>query len=80
MRKREIQPKDFDYEVTIEEWVLPDDSDLVELSVKAEPGSAAQASKAFMELLRSRHIDTDGDQQTKTRSALRYFTTGVGIS
>jgi len=48
--------------------------------VKAEPDNAAQASNAFMELLRSRHIDTDGDQQTKTGSALRYFTTGVGIS
>jgi hypothetical protein len=80
VRKWEVQPKDFDYEVTIEEWVLPDDSDLVELSVKAEPGDAAEAGRAFVELLRSRRIDTDGDQQTKTRSALRYFTTGVGIS
>jgi hypothetical protein len=80
VRKWEVRPKGFDYEVTIEEWVLPDDSDLVELSVKAEPGDAAVASSAFAELLRSRGIDTEGDQQTKTRAALRYFTTGVGIS
>jgi hypothetical protein len=80
VRKWEVEPKGFDYEVTIEEWVLPDDSDLVELSVKAEPGDADKASAAFVELLRSRGIDTEGDQQTKTRAALRYFTTGVGIS
>ncbi len=80
VRKWEVQPKGFNYEVTIEEWVLPDDSDLVELSVKADPADAAKANDAFIELLRQRGIDTDGDAQTKTRAALRYFTTGVGIA
>ena len=80
VRKWEVQPKGFDYEVTIEEWVLPDDSDLVELSVKADPADAAKANDAFIELLRRRGIDTEGDAQTKTRAALRYFTTGVGIA
>jgi hypothetical protein len=79
VRKWEVQPEGFDYEVTIEEWVLPDDSDLVELSVKADPADAAKASAAFKELLRARGIDTEGDAQTKTRAALRYFTTGVGV-
>ena len=78
VRKWEVQPEDFDYEVTIEEWVLPDDSDLVELSVKVDPADAAKANDAFKELPRGRGIDTEGDAQTKTR-ALRYFTTGVGI-
>ncbi len=80
VRKWEVRPKDLDYEVTVEEWVLPDDSDLVELSVKAEPGDAAKANAAFVEFMRGRGIDTEGEQQTKTRSALHYFTTGVGIS
>ena len=80
VRKWEVQPKGFNYEVTIEEWVLPDYSDLVELSVKADPADAAKANDAFIELLRQRGIDTDGDAQTKTRAALRYFTTGVGIA
>lgn len=79
VRKWEVQPEGFDYEVTIEEWVLPDDSDLVELSVKAESADASKAKNAFVELLHGRGIDTEGDAQTKTRAALRYFTTGIGI-
>ena len=79
VRKWQFTPKDFDHEVTVEEWVLPDDSDLVEISFKTAPDDAALASEAFVAGLRRRGFDTEGDQQTKTRSALRYFTTGVGM-
>jgi hypothetical protein len=79
VRKWQFTPKDFDHEVTVEEWVLPDDSDLVEISFKTAPDDAALASEAFVAGLRRRGFDTEGDQQTKTRSALRYFTTGQGI-
>ena len=78
-RKWEFTPKGFDYEVTIEEWVLPDQSDLVEISIKAPPGEAASASEGFLQQLRQRGLDPEGAQQTKTRAALRYFTTGQGI-
>ena len=79
VHKWEIEPKDFPHEVTIEQWVLPDGSDLVELSTKAEPQDAADATTQFLALLQRHGIDTEGDQQTKTRAALRFFTTGVGI-
>ena len=79
VRKWQFTPRDFDHEVTVEEWVLPDESDLVEISIKAPPVDAAVASEEFLEQLRRRGLDTDGDQQTKTRSALRYFTTRVGM-
>jgi hypothetical protein len=79
VRKWEFRPKGFDYEITVEEWVLPDDSDLVELSVTAPPGEADAAGHAFRGYLRKRGFDIEGDQQTKARSALRYFTTGRGI-
>jgi hypothetical protein len=80
VRKWRIEPQGYPYEVTIEEWVLPDRSDLVELSVKVPPEEAVEAKAAFVDLLREKELDTEGDQQTKTRTALRYFTTGVGIS
>ena len=79
VRKWEYQPKGFDYEITVEEWVLPDASDLVELSIKTVPGDVSTASDAFTDELSRRNFDTEGDQQTKTRAALRYFTTGQGI-
>jgi len=79
VRKWQFTPKDFDHEVTVEEWVLPDDSDLVEISFKTSPEDAAVASAEFVAGMRRRGFDTEGDQQTKTRSALRYFTTGQSI-
>jgi hypothetical protein len=74
VRKWETTPKDFAREITVEEWVLPDGSDLVEISVKVEPAETAGAKVEFDDYLRSRGVDTRGDQQTKTRTALTYFT------
>lgn len=79
VRKWKVTPTGYDHEVTVEEWVLPDQSDLVEISIKAKPGDAADASEAFVTELRRRGFDPEGAQQTKTRSALRYFTTGIGM-
>lgn len=78
VRKWKVEPEGFAYEVTIEEWVLPDRSDLVELSVKVEPADAAEARAALTELLTGKQLDPEGDQQTKTRTALRHFTGEAG--
>jgi hypothetical protein len=57
--------------------VLPDGSDLIELSIKVEPRDAAAVGAEFEALLSARGLDTKGDQQTKTRTALRFFTQGA---
>jgi hypothetical protein len=77
VRKWELEPKGFPHEVTVEEWVLPDGSNLIELSTKVEPGDADEAERDFDAFLRKRKIDPEGDQQTKTRTA-PYFTGGAG--
>jgi hypothetical protein len=77
VRKWELEPKGFPHEVTVEEWVLPDGSNLIELSIKVEPGDAGEAGRDFDAFLRKREIDPEGDQQTKTRTALSYFTGGA---
>ncbi len=74
VHKWEFEPKDLGYEVTVEEWVLPDRSDLVEISIKVDPNEAVEANESFVGFLRSRGFDTEGEQQTKTRTALEYFT------
>lgn len=79
VRKWQVVPKQLDLEVTVEEWVLPDQSDLVELSVKSEPNKAGDAAEAFLNFLNGRGLDTEGEQQTKTKAALGYFTTGKGF-
>jgi hypothetical protein len=74
VRKWEREPKDFPYEVTVEEWVLPDSSDLVEASIRVAPDEAVEANARFLDFLRARGFDTEGDAKTKTRTALEYFT------
>jgi hypothetical protein len=73
-RKWELEPEDFDHELTVEMWVLPDDSDLIELSIKVSPDLAEEASMAMRDFLTARGLDVEGDQQTKTRAALSFFT------
>jgi hypothetical protein len=74
VHKWEFEPKDLGYEVTVEEWVLSDRSDLVEISITVDPNEAVEANERFVDFLRSRGFDTEGEQQTKTRTALEYFT------
>ena len=74
VRKWELEPAGFPHEVTVEEWVLPDESDLVELSIKVPPDEAVDAGMAFRALLADRGLDPSGDQQAKTRTVLQFFT------
>ena len=79
VHKWKVDAKELGREVVAERWKLPDGSDLVELSIKVEPGEATGAAEAFTRYLESLGLDVDGDQQTKTRGALTYFTTGKGF-
>jgi len=74
VRKWEIRPKGLENDVAVEEWVLPDDSNLLELSIKVKPEDAEDAARRFRAYLSDHGIDLEGDQQTKTKAALYYFT------
>ena len=68
-----LKHKGFPYELTAEEWRLPDGEDLVEASIKVPPGKAQSAQKEFEKHLRKIGLNPAGAQQTKTRTALEYF-------
>jgi hypothetical protein len=68
-----VKHKRFPYEITTEEWRLPDGEDLVEASIKIPPKKAQSAQKAFEKHLIGLGLDPAGTQQTKTRTALEYF-------
>jgi hypothetical protein len=72
--KLRFKPADYTRKVVAELWHYPDNSRILELSTKCAPAEAfgvALESKAF---LRSRGVDLSGDQHTKTKTALDYFT------
>jgi len=64
---------DFAYQLSVEEWRLPNGDDLVEVSIKVPPAEALQARTVFEELLVKLGLDPKGAQETKTRTALKYF-------
>lgn len=73
-KKYELELDDLDHELTVEIWVLPDGSDLVELSIKVTPDEAEKAGADLRDFLTAQGFDVGGDQQTKTRAALSFFT------
>lgn len=79
VQKWKVAAKKLGREIVAERWKLPDGSDLVELSIKVEPGEATEAAGDFTSYLESLGLDVGGDQQTKTRGALTFFTTGKGF-
>ena len=80
VQKWKIDSRKLGHEVVVERWKLPDKSDLVELSIKVEPCEASVAADAFITFLEAAlGVEVEGDQQTKTRGALTFFTTGQGF-
>jgi hypothetical protein len=63
----------FPYELTVEEWRLPDCEVLVEVSIKTPLEAKARACKDFDKYLRGLGLDPKGAQETKTRTAMKYF-------
>jgi hypothetical protein len=54
-------------------WLYPDGSRILELSTKSVPTDALSTALDLRTFLRGKGIDLDGDQQTKTKTALEFF-------
>ena len=66
------------YELTAEYWTLPDDSHLLELSIKCPPEEAVVAKEVFKAFLAGHGLDPDGAQATKTNLALESLVERIG--
>ena len=54
-------------------WLYPDGGRILELSTKCAPGEAFQVAAEERAFLSSKGVDLGGVQQTKTRTALEFF-------
>ena len=54
-------------------WLYPDGSRILELSTKCAPTELAATALDVRAFIRGRGIQTGGDQQTKTKTALEFF-------
>ena len=75
--KLKIKPEGFGRRLVGELWLYPDGSQIVELSTKAQPSEAFQVATEARGLLTSLGVDLAGEQQTKTKTALEFFS-GAG--
>jgi len=62
-----------EYAAAAELWFYPDGSRILELSMKCAPAEAVHVAAEARAFLSSKGINPTGEQQTKTRKALQYF-------
>jgi hypothetical protein len=63
--------------VSAELWLYPDDSRILELSLRCPPSQAFQVAQEARSYLAHRDIPIDTVQKTKTRAALTYYSNEV---
>jgi len=71
--KLKFSPKGFDRKLVAELWLYPDNSMILELSTKCAPSEAFQVGAEARAFLTQRDIDLSGEQETKTKKALEFF-------
>jgi hypothetical protein len=54
-------------------WLYPDGSRIFELSTKCTASDAFQVAAEARAFLSGKGVDLGGEQQTKTKAALRFF-------
>jgi hypothetical protein len=75
--KVKVRPAGLARRLVGEMWMYPDGSQIVELSTKAEPHEALQVAMEAKAFLQTRGVDLSGEQQTKTKTALEFFSAPV---
>ena len=71
------QPKDFERGLTVEMWLYPDGSRILEISTKCLPSEAFQAAAEFKAYLADRGLAIGPSQETKTKAAMEFFRAGL---
>jgi hypothetical protein len=71
--KLKFAPDGYARRLVAELWLYPDNSMILELSTKCAPSEAFQVAAETRAFLSQRGVDLTGEQQTKTKKALQYF-------
>ena len=71
--KLKFSPSGYDGRLVAELWLYPDGSRILELSTKAATTEAFEVAARTRQFLEQRGVDLTGEQQTKTKTALEFF-------
>jgi hypothetical protein len=75
--KLRFAPQELGRRLVAEVWLFPDGSRVLELSTRCAPGEAFQVAAETRACLAGRGVELSGEQQAKTRKALRFFARGA---
>ena len=71
--KLSFRPEGYDRKMVAEAWLYPDGSRILELSTKCPPADMLNVAVQSRLFLAERGLDLSGEQHTKTRTALDFF-------
>jgi hypothetical protein len=71
--KLNLRPEGYDRKMVAEAWLYPDGSRILELSTKCPPADMLNVAVQSRLFLSEQGLDLSGEQQTKTRTALDFF-------
>ena len=71
--KLKFAAPDYDGRLVAEMWLYPDGTRILELSTKCDPANAFDTAARARAFLLDRGVNLSGEQQTKTRTALEFF-------
>ena len=75
--KVKFAPEDYNRRLVGEFWFYPDGSRILELSTKCAPGEGFQTAAELRAFLGNKGVNLSGEQQTKTKAALEYFSANL---
>jgi hypothetical protein len=71
--KLKLSPPDYDRKLAVEMWMYPDGVRILELSTRCAPSETFQVAAEARAYLARRNVNLGGEQQTKTKTALDFF-------
>lgn len=77
--KLKWKPVELERRMVAELWLYPDMSTILELSTKCLPKEAFLVGAETRVFLAEKGIDLTGEQRTKTRTALEFFSSRLGV-
>jgi hypothetical protein len=78
--KLKFSPREYGRKLVAELWLYPDGSRILELSTKCAPAEAFDVAAKTKVFLSERGVDLTGEQQTKTKSALEFYSRELSLA
>jgi hypothetical protein len=78
--KLKFSPEGYGRRLVAELWLYPDGSRILELSTKCAPTEGFQVAAETRAFLSGQGVDLFGEQQTKTKTALEYFSRNLSAA